>query len=90
MRGETEAFEGAHVELTLDKRHSKVAGPDPVFYAGAGGNAFELSGKLSARGQQTSLGPAFTISSTACWRAVGPENSAVRNSPVETSRRQWR
>ncbi len=52
MRGETEAFEGAHVELTLDKRHSKVAGPDPVFYAGAGGNAFELSGKLSARGQQ--------------------------------------
>ena len=45
------------------------------------------AGNSALGGERTSLGPALRISSTACWRAAGPVNSAVRNSPVETSSR---
>ena len=49
MMVETEAFERADIKLALDERHGEVAGPNPVFNAGAGGNAFKLRGQLGAR-----------------------------------------
>ena len=45
MPVEAEAFESAHVELAFDQRHGEIAGPDPVFDPGAGGNAFERRGQ---------------------------------------------
>jgi len=48
VRGEAEAFKGADVELALDQWDREVAGPDPVFHTGAGGNALESGGELGA------------------------------------------
>src|SRR5580658_2490734 len=53
---EPESFERAHRKLPLDQRYGEVAGPHPVFYAGAGGDAFETGPGFSARLEQDFTG----------------------------------
>ena len=51
MADQAEAFERTHIQLALDQRHGEVAGPDPVFHAGAGSDTFQCRGS-SARGRE--------------------------------------
>ena len=54
---EAEALEGADMKLALDEGDGEVAGPDPVFDAGAGGNALEGGGDCGGgRGQKDFTG----------------------------------
>ncbi len=54
---QTEALEGTDMKLALDERNGKVAGPHPVFDAGAGGNALELRWNGGGCGEQDLAGP---------------------------------
>jgi hypothetical protein len=48
---EAEALQSAHIQLALDERNGKVAGPDPVLDARAGLNPVKLRRKLGAGGR---------------------------------------
>src|SRR6266581_1081721 len=50
------AFEGANSELALDERHGEVAGPNPIFNAGAGRDLIERGGKVGAGGDEDFAG----------------------------------